>query len=219
MDAILGHRPSTRPLIAIDSLDTDTVLSTQSSTQDKEEAEAVEEKNEFGSPSSLNSSTTSLPQAGGSGNQGRKRKRPSTMADSAVIDLLEQVITVQSKSDERMAEVEEKRLRMEERQMEREALQRRKERAFQMKMMMMMMMGPGMHPLPPPPPPPPPPSTRECIMIRHIQDHFLLTLKLKTTLLLQGHLKMISKLHEHQNPDYFRCSECLQTCYFTHDIE
>ena len=66
MDAILGHRPSTRPPIVIDSLDTDTVLSTQSSTQDKEEAEAVEEKNESGSPSSLNSSTTSLPQAGGS---------------------------------------------------------------------------------------------------------------------------------------------------------
>ena len=158
MDVILGHRPSTRPPIVIDSLDTDTVLSTQSSTQDKEEAESVEGKNESGSPSSLNSSTTSTPQAGGSGNQGRKRKRPSRMADSAVIDLLEQVITAQSKSDERMVEVEEKRLRMEERQMEREALQRREEREFQMQMMRMMMMGPGMHPLPPPPPPPPPPS-------------------------------------------------------------
>ena len=119
MDAILGHWPSTRPPIVIDSLDTDTVLSTQSSTQDKEEAESVEEKNESGSPSSLNSSTTSLPQAGGSRNQGRKQKRPSRMADSAVIDLLEQVIMAQSKSDERMVEVEEKRLRMEERQVER----------------------------------------------------------------------------------------------------
>ena len=54
MDAILGHRPSTRPPIATDSLDTDTVdtvSSTQSSTQCKEEAEAVEE-NESESPSS-----------------------------------------------------------------------------------------------------------------------------------------------------------------------
>ena len=134
MDTIFGHRPSTRPPIVIDSLDTDTVLSTQSSTQDKEEAGAVEEKNESGSPSSLNSSTTSLPQAGGSENQGKKRKRePTRMADSAVIDLLEQVIMAQSKSDERMVEVEEKRLRMEERQMEREAFNGGKKGNFRCK--------------------------------------------------------------------------------------
>ena len=84
MDAILGHGPSTRPLIVIDSLDTDTMLSTQSSTQDKEEAEVIEEKNESGSPSSLNSITTSLPQAGGSGNKGRNKWKQGQKTEETI---------------------------------------------------------------------------------------------------------------------------------------
>ena len=48
-----------------------------------------------------------------------------------------------------MVELEEKRMKMEERQMEREAQQRREDREFQMQMMGMMM-GPGMHHFSPP---------------------------------------------------------------------
>ena len=157
MDAILGHRPTTRPPVIIGSSVADSAaLSTQSNLQDEEEEEPedVGEKNdELESPSSVNTSTTSLLLKGDSGKQDRKRKRASSRADAnAVIDLLEQVMSAQNKSKERMIELEEKRLRMEEWQMEKEALQRREEREFQMQMMRMMMAGLGMHPLSPPPP-------------------------------------------------------------------
>lgn len=68
MDSIVGHRPTTRPPVGIDSLDTDSAaLSTQSNTQGEEDEkpEDVGEKNgEPESPFSFNSSTTSVPERG-----------------------------------------------------------------------------------------------------------------------------------------------------------
>ena len=73
MDAILGHRPSTKPPVVIDSLDTTDTAQSSTQDRDEDEAEDVEEKNdETGSSASLNSSTTSLSQTDGSGKQGKK---------------------------------------------------------------------------------------------------------------------------------------------------
>ena len=58
--------------------------------------------------------------------------------------MIESVMKAQSKSDEKMLELEEKRLKMEERQLEREAQQRREDREFQLQMMRLMM-GHGIH--------------------------------------------------------------------------
>ena len=80
--------------------------------------------------------------------ESRKRKK-TTKTDGAIVDLLEQVITAQSKSDERMISLEEKRLKMEERQLEREVQLRREAREFQMQTMRMMVMGSGVHQPPP----------------------------------------------------------------------
>ena len=76
----------------------------------------------------------------------RKRKNPKS--EPFVVDLIEKIITAQSKSDEKMLELEEKRMRMEERQLEREDKQRRDDRLFQMQMMKIM--GPGAYHFPPP---------------------------------------------------------------------
>ena len=79
----------------------------------------------------------------------RKRKKPPKPGD-ATDDLLEQVISIQNKSDKKMISLEENRIKIKERQMESEAQQRREEREFQMEMFrIMMMMCPGVHPPPP----------------------------------------------------------------------
>ena len=144
MDAILGHRPATQPPVVINTSEPATPAP---ETQDDEEGEEDGEQpaaNESNGSGSLNSSTTSLtsnqPAAGFSS---RKRKCPAK-GDTVVIELMERVVSAQTKSDEKMMELEEKRMRMEERQMEREAQQRREDRESQMQMMWMMM-GPGMH--------------------------------------------------------------------------
>ena len=91
----------------------------------------------------MNSSTTSLSSSlPGAGS--RKRKCSAKNDNTVVVELMERVISAQTKSDENMMELE-KRMRMEERQMEGEAQKYREDREFQMQMMRMMMMGPGMH--------------------------------------------------------------------------
>ena len=146
MDNILGHKPATKPPIVIDSMNTESedVLPPQEQvpTHDNEEESL---------PVSSDSSTASLQQASENNpasdrskstpspvqDNTRKRKKPPK-PDNAIVDLLEQVISLQNKSDEKMIALEEKRLKIEERQMEREAEQRREERQFQMEMMRMM---------------------------------------------------------------------------------
>ena len=60
-------------------------------------------------------------------------------SDNAIIEMMDSMIKAQSKSDERMLELEEKRLQMEERQLEREMQQCREDREFQLQMMRLMM--------------------------------------------------------------------------------
>ena len=146
MDAILGHRPATQPPVVIDTSESATPAP-ETQEEDDEGGEEGEQPaaSEGNGADSLNSSTTSLSSSlPGAGSSTRKRKRPAK-TDTVVVELMERVISAQTKSDEKMMELEEKRMRMEERQMEREAQQRREDREFQMQMIRMMMMGPGMH--------------------------------------------------------------------------
>lgn len=147
MDNILGDRPSTVPPVVLDSLDIDETehqdLEESSQNPDTEvdkdltepkesdgETEEPADKGETSSNTSMTSSKTPI------FNKKRKRSRQ----ESAATELLEKVLAIQSKSDERMIDLEEKRMKMEERLMEKEAQQRREEREFQMQMMIMMMM-------------------------------------------------------------------------------
>ena len=142
MDAILGHRPATRPPIVVDSLESSANLD----ADDQEELDIAEEEGTVDfETDSVNSSTTSITESGKS-SQSKKRKRTgASKQDAILVDLLEKAVSAQSKSEEMVIELEEKRMKMEERQMEREAQQRKEERKFQMQTMRLMMMGPNMH--------------------------------------------------------------------------
>ena len=143
MDAVLGHRPATRPPVVIDTSTTSRPVTPvtpggsefgEGGDDDEEEQPVVNE----GEAGSLNSSTQSV----ASGQSGSRKRKRTSRSDSTMAELMERVISAQTTSDEKRIELEEKRMKM-----EREAQQRR---VFQMQMMRMMMMGPGMHHFPPP---------------------------------------------------------------------
>ena len=142
IDAILGTKPSTRPPITIDSSET---IESIEKTQIEEEGETKAE------PLSLDSSTHSAGSSSGTTEAkptiSRKRKKPKS--EPVFVDLMERVISAQSKSDEKMLELEEKRMKMEERQLEREDQQRKEDRQFQIQMMRIMM-GSAAYNFPPP---------------------------------------------------------------------
>lgn len=151
MDAVLGHRPATRPPVVIDTSTTSRPVTpvtpaTPGGSEFGEGGDDDEEEQPIVNEGEAGSSTQSVT----SGQSGSRKRKRTTRSDSTMAELMERVISAQTKSDEKMIELEEKRMKMEERQMEREAQQRREEREFQMQMMRMMMMGPGMHHFPPP---------------------------------------------------------------------
>lgn len=61
------------------------------------------------------------------------------MKNEGVVGVIEQLIEKQTQSDIKMMELEEKRMQLEERILEREAQQRREDREFQMKFFQMLM--------------------------------------------------------------------------------
>ena len=80
----------------------------------------------------------------------KKRKRSKTeRMENITAELIDKLVEAQQSSDRCMIELEEKRLKFEERQMDKEAQQRREEREFQLRMMQMMIPPPGMHADPP----------------------------------------------------------------------
>ena len=145
MDSILGTRPATKPPIVIDT--SNTAMATATDSQEEVEEETGEDKESetlSRSSSATSLAPSSVPSTSSSTNTSnplpasRKRKR-SLKPDGALVEMIEGVLQAQSKSDDRMMELEEKRLRMEERQLEREAQQRKEERDFQLQMMRLMM--------------------------------------------------------------------------------
>lgn len=68
----------------------------------------------------------------------KRRKWPRQ--DNGFAELIDTIMTSQSKSDERMLELEEKRLQMEERQFERETQHHMEDQRFQLQMMRLLML-------------------------------------------------------------------------------
>lgn len=148
MDAVLGHRPATRPSIALDTL------------EDPELSDAVEEEEEGDtSIDQSSSSNTALeestgddevkpsqpsssgikPEPGSSGIKGKKRKRTKEEKIEAVLtSVVKEVVDAQQQSDRMFLELEEKRMKF-------EADQRKQEHEFQLQMMSMLFGNHGSH--------------------------------------------------------------------------
>ena len=117
MDAILGNGPATKPPVVIDTSSAPVIDNLEEQQdQDKPERDDSESLSTSSSTASLVPSSSSVKRVW---KNPRKGKR-SMKSDN------ESVMKAQSKSDEKMLELEEKRLRMEERQLEREAQIRRR---------------------------------------------------------------------------------------------
>ena len=132
LDAILGHKPVTEPPAVVNSMGT-------SDHQEEVEQEPFPSPELFedqpctsGEARSM-STTPVVPQL-------RKRKRSKMeKMESITEELITKLIDGQQRGDQLLVELEEKCLKFEEKEMEKEAQQRREEREFQMWKMQMMM--------------------------------------------------------------------------------
>ena len=101
IDAILGTKPSTRPPVVIDTSET---------TENTEETQIEEEEGETeeADPPSLDSSTHSADSSSGTTeeNQLFQGSARSQNQNRFFVDLIERIIIAQSKSDEKMLELE-----------------------------------------------------------------------------------------------------------------
>ena len=166
MDSILGHKPATHPQVVIDTMAEDTgpgpeeedelseltsldavnevasVLNTASPPTSRAGTPAPS-TSRAGTPAPSSRAGTPAPSTSRAGTptslEPASRKRKRSVKENIVGELLQKVIDAQNTSDLKMMELEEKRLKMEERQMEREAQLRREEREFQMQMVQLMM--------------------------------------------------------------------------------
>jgi len=155
MDSILGHKPATHPQVVIDTMAEDTgpgpeedELSELTSLDAVNEVASVlntasPPTSRAGTPAPSSRAGTPAPSTSRAGTptslEPASRKRKRSVKENIVGELLQKVIDAQNTSDLKMMELEEKRLKMEERQMEREAQLRREEREFQMQMVQLMM--------------------------------------------------------------------------------
>ena len=155
IDGVIGHKPATQPPVVVDSSLNDPIArmddtipdtfdqsSSYDSTQfnDNDESQAVSDTTDPITLVPSASSETSETPAGNSTTPPEKeavnntRKRKKSKYD-VTGDLLDKFISMQEKSDKMMMELENKRAKMEERQMELEAQMRRDEQNFQLQMM------------------------------------------------------------------------------------
>ena len=160
MDEVLGHKPSTQPAVVVDTLEDSQVQDTQT---DDDQLQPTE----VGASPNLDTSDTVVPSPAstdatdGSGevattSQGQKkaidgtekvsnRKRKRSKFDMTG-EMLDKLIGMQEKSDKMLMELEMKRARLEEKQMEMDAQMRREEREFQLQMINMLTRNNGMLP-------------------------------------------------------------------------
>ena len=158
LDEILGHKPATAPPVVVNSLENtnegdsnelepevesvgspallegsipSTTYERKDVLSDKPESKA-HSSTESGHDETSRPTTPSL-------NKGRKRKRTSTNSDKfdTFGELLGKIIDNQKSSERLLLELEEKCLKYEEKQAEREAEQRREEHMFQLQIMQM----------------------------------------------------------------------------------
>ena len=157
LNEVLGHKHSTKPPVVVESVSmTMDEVGPDDETQDMSgvgESDAIN----VPSPAVSNSSTslvarpntdTDEPQQ--PDGKSRKRKRGKQEGTNA---LLEKMVKLQENSDKMLYMLEEKRAKMEERQMELDAQLRREEREFQLQMVQMLTQQNTPRHLPPPPVP------------------------------------------------------------------
>ena len=145
MDAVLGHKPATSPGVIIDSLadcenspvDHDDEFEDKSLfTQQSEDTTSTQTVGSDSAESSkVKPSSTPIPKV----ERHKKKKHSKTEKFEVLMDgMVKQLVEAQGKSEERFMELEEKRMRMEERLLEKEIEMQRESRNFQLQMMQMM---------------------------------------------------------------------------------
>ena len=140
IDEILGHRPATQPPVVVSSVD-NTAGHTADDSQQEERKENSPElfddiKPSESSSSTMESSRSSTPVL----LRHRKRQRSKAdKVDSCTTEMITKLVKVQEQSDQRLIELEERRIAFEEHQLEKEAQQRKEEREFQLRMIQLMM--------------------------------------------------------------------------------
>ena len=163
MDAILGTKPATHPPVVVDTLQDSSDIQEDMTENENEIPENPGTSASASEESNMPKSRTTTPSPSpGVVIKSRKRKHK---AESTVAEMLQMVAECQSATDQKLLEVEEKRLKLEEQQIEREVQLRREEREFQLRMMQMLVARPSFYPNEPPMPysnrppmPYPPPS-------------------------------------------------------------
>ena len=137
MDVILGHRPTTRPSVVVDTLATAIDPEENEGGEDGGMADEVcAQEDSFGS---TEKNGHAHPSPSPSPGIGKKRKRTKDERVEAVLNkVVKEVVEAQRESDKMFLELEEKR-------MNHEANQRREEREFQLRMMSMLLARQGPH--------------------------------------------------------------------------
>ena len=170
MDSVLGDKPATRPAVLVDTMD-ERVL--DADDHERVEAAAVETGQKEGDcedqdfepeETSLTPSDATSGQEESCGTEStendprtprlsiaakrqvKKRNREERF-EKAMTQVVDRVMKAQEASDSKFVELEEKRMRLEEKLIESEERQRQQDREFQMRMFAMIMQG-----TPPPPP-------------------------------------------------------------------
>ena len=150
MDAILGTKPATHPPVVVDTLKDSSDIQ-EHMTENKNEipentGTSVSAREESNMPKSRTTTPSPFPAVV---IKSRKRKHK---AASTVTGMLQMVAECQSATDQKLLELEEKRLKLKEQQIEREVQLRREEREFQLRMMQMLVARPSLYPNQPPMP-------------------------------------------------------------------
>jgi len=162
MNEVMAAKHSTEPPVVVesfsdsqnvDSLGLDETIEMQDMSGGAVSEGSTSPSTSHGSGHSSSSNSSSSGTALGGDTQacsgkGKKRKLGKREATN---ELLDKMIDLQAKSDKLMVELEEKRLRLEERQMERDAQMRREEREYHLQMMQMFTHFSVPHHGPPPP--------------------------------------------------------------------
>ena len=148
MDSVLGHKPSTQPAVVVDTLEDSQVEDTQTDDDDQlqqTEVEANLDTSDIPSPASTDVTdasgevaTTSHGQKKGNETSKVSTRKWKKSKYDVTGELLDKLIGMQEKSDKMLMELEMKRTRLEEKQMEMDVQMRREEREFQLQMMNIM---------------------------------------------------------------------------------
>ena len=145
MDNVLGHKPATQPPVVVDSGNQSDDLQSQRSPEIIENPSSnrsVSTSDDGVASSSVSTDSQSnqsnlLAQATATSKLTSKKRKRSKFDVAG--ELIDKLIGMQEKSERMMLDLEEKRTRLEEKQLELDANLRREERDFQFKMMSMMM--------------------------------------------------------------------------------